>query len=89
MKTNPILEEIRATRDKLAEETGMDLQRLFAMVKKLEAAAQARGEVVIAAPKRSMVVREDAAAYGGQPGKVADEEEAALGTGPRHHEDAG
>lgn len=72
MKTSPILEEIRATRDKLAEETGMDLRRLFALVKQQELAAIARGEVVIPEPKKAMAVREDAATYDGQPGKVAE-----------------
>jgi hypothetical protein len=67
MKTNPILKEIRDTREKLAVETGMDLRRLFALVKQQEQAARARGEVLIPEPSRVVVVREDKAVYGDTP----------------------
>jgi hypothetical protein len=50
MKTNPILKEIRQTRDQLAEEAGLDLRRLFSAVRKQEKAAMARGETLIASP---------------------------------------
>jgi hypothetical protein len=43
MKTNPILAEIRKTRDDLARETGYDLSKLFAFVREEEAKARARG----------------------------------------------
>ena len=43
MKTNPILEEIRKTRDDLARETGYDLHKLFEFVRAEEAKARARG----------------------------------------------
>lgn len=60
MKTNPILKEIRATRDKLAEEAGGDMRRLFAIVRERSKAARARGAVVIPEPKPCAAVREDA-----------------------------
>lgn len=43
MKTNPILTEIRQTRDDLARETGYDLNRLFDYVREREREAAARG----------------------------------------------
>ena len=43
MKTNPILEEIRKTRDDLARETGYDLNKLFEYIRAEEAKARARG----------------------------------------------
>jgi len=43
MKTNPILTEIRQTRDDLARETGYDLQRLFDYVRERERESAARG----------------------------------------------
>ena len=43
MKTNPILAEIRQTRDDLARETGCDLHKLFAFIRTEEAKARARG----------------------------------------------
>lgn len=63
MKTNSILEEIRRARDQIAEETGMDLDRLFELARRQEQAAIARGEVVIPEPKPSAVVREDPAGF--------------------------
>jgi hypothetical protein len=63
MKSNPILKEIRRTRDKIAEETGMSLERLFDLAKEYEHAAQARGEVVVPEPKPCVALREDAAEY--------------------------
>jgi len=70
MKTNPILQEIRQTRERLIAEAGMDLHRFFAMMRERETAAIARGEVFIPAPKKTLAVREDAATYGGQPAKM-------------------
>lgn len=43
MKQNPILEEIRHTRDDLAREAGYDLKRLFEHVRERERQAVARG----------------------------------------------
>lgn len=64
MKTNPLLKEIRRARDQLAEETGMDLRRLFALAKREEAAAQARGVVFVPAPFRpAAAVREENPPY--------------------------
>lgn len=47
MKTNPILKEIRETRDQLAKEAGYDLRRLFKMAREIQNAAEARGETII------------------------------------------
>lgn len=66
MKTNPILKELRRTRDQIAKETGMSLDRLFELAKRHEQAARARGEIVIPEPKSHATVRDDAAEY--QPG---------------------
>ena len=63
MKTNSILKELRRTRDQIAEETGMSLDRLFDLAKRHEQAARARGEAVIPEPKPCAVVRDDAAEY--------------------------
>lgn len=63
MKTNPILKEIRQTRDKLADEAGGDMRRLFAIVRERAKAARAHGETVIPEPKPCSVVHEDAAEY--------------------------
>ncbi len=63
MKTNPILKEIRATRDRLANESGGDMRQLFAMVREKSKAVRPRGEVVIPEPKSCAVVREDTAPY--------------------------
>ena len=43
MKQDPILKEIRQTRDDLARETGYDLQRLFDYVRERERESAARG----------------------------------------------
>ncbi len=43
MKPDPILKEIRQTRDDLARETGYDLQRLFDFVREREHESAARG----------------------------------------------
>jgi hypothetical protein len=73
MKTNPILKEIRQTREKMAAEAGYDPKRLFAMIRERQAAATARGVVFIPEPKPRAAgragVRDDAAPYGGQPDK--------------------
>jgi hypothetical protein len=63
MKPNPILKEIRRTRDQIAEETGMSLDRLFDLAKRQEEAARSRGEVVIPEPESCAVVREDPVVY--------------------------
>jgi hypothetical protein len=68
MKTNPILKEIRATRDALADEAGGDMRRLFAIVRERTRAVRARGETVIPEPKPRAVVREDEALHPPQPG---------------------
>jgi hypothetical protein len=72
MKTNTILREIRRARDQIAEETGMDLDRLFELARRQEQAALARGEVVIPEPKPNAVVREAPAGY--QAGKKSKED---------------
>lgn len=59
MKTNPILKELRRTRDQIAKETGMSLDRLFELAKRHEQAARARGEVTIPEPKPCATVREE------------------------------
>ncbi len=60
MKPDPILEEIRRTRDELAHETGYDLQRLFAYVRERERASAARGVRFVSfaaeAPDDSMAI---------------------------------
>jgi len=71
MKTNPILKEIRATRDQLAEEAGGDLQRLFDMVHQQACAIRAKGEILIEEPKPCAVVRDDEVRYGAKPNKQA------------------
>jgi hypothetical protein len=59
MNANPILKEIRQTRDQLAEEAGMDLKRLFATVAKQENATKAGGETLIPSPSHTAVVRDE------------------------------
>ena len=63
MKPNPILTEIRQTRDDLARETGYDLQRLFDYIRERERAAAARGvKFVSPAPREkgtSCALREE------------------------------
>ena len=63
MKTNPILAEIRQTRDDLAQETGHDLKRLFDYARKREREAAAHGAKFVSfasdAATGSCVVRED------------------------------
>ena len=61
MKTNPILKELRRTRDQIAKETGMSLDRLFELAKRHEQAARERGEIIIPEPKPCAAVREEAA----------------------------
>jgi hypothetical protein len=63
MKTNPILKEIRATRDQLAEQAGGDLRRLFDMVHQQASATRAKGETLIEEPKPCAVLREEPAKY--------------------------
>lgn len=70
MKTNPILKEIRETRDRLSAEAGGDLGRLFEMIREREAAAKARGVVFVPVPQRPPVLPEEPASYGA-PGKEA------------------
>jgi len=43
MTANPILSEIRQTRDDLAEQSGYDLQRLFEYARQREREAAAKG----------------------------------------------
>lgn len=57
MKINPILKEIRQTRDQLSEDSGMNLRHLFAAVRKQERAAVARGETLLSNPSQAVVVR--------------------------------
>jgi hypothetical protein len=57
MKTNPILREIRETRDQLAEEAGYDLRRLFKMARVIQDAAEARGEIIVRKSAKSVVGR--------------------------------
>lgn len=64
MKANPILRELRKTRDDLAREAGYDLQRLFDLVHAREGAAVARGIPVVrpaasAARPATEIVREE------------------------------
>lgn len=56
--TNPILKELRRTRDQIAKETGMTLDRLFDLAKLEEQAARARRESVIPEPKRGKIRKE-------------------------------
>ena len=51
MKTNPILDEIRQTREQLFAEAGNDLNRFFEMMREREAAAKARGVVFVPVPQ--------------------------------------
>ena len=62
---NPILAEIRKTRDDLARETDYDLNKLFEFVRAEEAKARARGVKFAPLPEpaeSSSVVREDPSA---------------------------
>jgi hypothetical protein len=59
MKTNSILKQIRRARDQIAEETGMNLDRLFELARQQEQAARKRGKTVIQEPIPSVLVRED------------------------------
>lgn len=62
VKTNPILEEIRKTRDDLARETGYDLNKLFEYIRAEEVKARARGVKFAPLPEpvaSLSVVRED------------------------------
>jgi hypothetical protein len=62
MKTNPILEEIRKTRDDLARDTGYDLQKLFEFIRGEEAKARVRGVKFAPLPEpegASAIVREE------------------------------
>ena len=43
MTSNPILNEIRQTRDQLAQEAGYDTKRLFEYARKCEREASAKG----------------------------------------------
>ena len=58
MKPNPILAEIRQTRDDLAREHGYDLKRLFDSVREREREAAARGvKFVSPAPRDNETTR--------------------------------
>ncbi len=63
MKTNPILREIRQTRDDIARETGHDLHRLFSYIRKRERESAAHGakfaSFADAAPSESALVSEE------------------------------
>ena len=63
MKTNPILREIRQTRDNLARETGYDLQRLFSYIRERERESAAHGAKFVsfaeASPAESALLREE------------------------------
>ena len=63
MKPNPVLTEIRRTRDALARENGYDLQRLFDFVREREREAAAHGvKFVVPAPRKGQttyLLRED------------------------------
>lgn len=63
MKTNPMLDEIRETRDRLAEQAGEDLRKLFALVHERALANRQGGERVVPEPDRAAVVREDGDGY--------------------------
>jgi hypothetical protein len=58
MKTNPILTELRQTRDDLAHEAGYDLNRLFDYVREREREAATHGVKFV-----SPAPREKEAAY--------------------------
>ena len=64
MKPDPILKEIRQTRDDLARETGYDLERLFDYVRERERVSAARGVSFVSFAEaehdeRTALVRED------------------------------
>ena len=63
MKANPILREIRNTRDDLARETGYDLQRLFSYIRERERESAAHGAKFVSfaesAPAESALLREE------------------------------
>lgn len=64
MTTNPILNEIRQTRDQLAQEAGHDLKRLFEYARKREREASAKGVKFVSfarsgAATESCVLREE------------------------------
>ena len=64
MKPDPILKEIRQTRDDLALETGYDLHRLFDYVRERERESAARGAKFVSFAKAedaesAALVRED------------------------------
>jgi len=60
MEPNPILAEIRATRDRLASECGYDVRKLVERIRRREAEEAASGaQFVSFAGPESSVVRED------------------------------
>jgi hypothetical protein len=63
MKANPILREIRQTRDALARETGYDLQRLFSYIRERERESAAHGAKFVSfaevTPSESPLLREE------------------------------
>ena len=46
MKTNPILEEVRRTKDELAREAGHDVHRFFEELRRWSAANPHRGPII-------------------------------------------
>lgn len=59
METNPILAEIRNARDELARETGGDVERLMALLRKREEEDRAQG-AAYAQPGGAARLAEDA-----------------------------
>ena len=55
MTANPILKEIRQTRDTLAEETDMALRSLFATARQQEKSAKPAGRLWFPSPPASIV----------------------------------
>lgn len=59
MEPNPILAEIRRTRDELAHASGYDLQNLVARLREHETAERAKGAPFAEPPKESNTLREE------------------------------
>lgn len=69
MKPDPILTEIRQTRDGLARETGYDLRRLFDYVREREREAAGHGVKFVSPAPRG---KEAAYALGEEPSKQGE-----------------
>jgi hypothetical protein len=67
MNTNPILKEIRETRERLSEEAGGDLRELFSMIRKQEILSAMRGEVFLKAPPKPALLRDEPTKYRTKP----------------------